>query len=236
MIGTRHAGELHLGSGRRARSRKGGVITFDCGPDPVEITMTATAKIFNDTAARSSSTAAGRSRSSGGGKRRILYQNTCDQAQVWTTSHCEDQARPQLAVRTSPSSTATRPASTTRRGRRRDLRPRRPVQGRRLDVLRQPLRPRPGPTSAARRSACSSQSHGLPVYVVGSTFRGGRLLERRRAQQHRRLVDGAQQRLHRQQGDRQRRQPGRGPARRAAAAAARSTPTATRSRSRSPAP
>ena len=26
----------------------GGVITFDCGPDPVTITLTQTAKIFND--------------------------------------------------------------------------------------------------------------------------------------------------------------------------------------------
>ena len=35
---------------------------------------------------------------SGGGKRRILYQNTCDQRQTWTTSHCDDQATPRLVV------------------------------------------------------------------------------------------------------------------------------------------
>ena len=29
---------------------------------------------------------------SGGGRRRILYMDTCDQAQVWTTSHCQNQA------------------------------------------------------------------------------------------------------------------------------------------------
>ena len=31
--------------------------------------------------------------------RRILYMNTCDRAQVWTTSHCNDQASPRLVVR-----------------------------------------------------------------------------------------------------------------------------------------
>ena len=35
---------------------------------------------------------------SGGGQRRILYMNTCDQAQVWTTSHCQDQDHPRLTV------------------------------------------------------------------------------------------------------------------------------------------
>ena len=36
---------------------------------------------------------------SGQGERRILYMNTCDRAQVWTTSHCNDQAEPKLVVR-----------------------------------------------------------------------------------------------------------------------------------------
>src|SRR3954449_11628406 len=35
---------------------------------------------------------------SGAGKRRILYQDTCDRRQVWTTSHCDDQATPRLVV------------------------------------------------------------------------------------------------------------------------------------------
>jgi hypothetical protein len=56
---------------------RGGVITFDCGPDPVVITLDRTAKVFND-------------------------QNPdivpCDQAQVWTTSHCNDQDHPRLTV------------------------------------------------------------------------------------------------------------------------------------------
>ncbi len=35
---------------------------------------------------------------SGGGTTRILYMNTCDQAQVWTTSHCNDQDHPRLTI------------------------------------------------------------------------------------------------------------------------------------------
>jgi hypothetical protein len=35
---------------------------------------------------------------SGAGRRRILYMDTCDAAQVWTTSHCQDQATPRLVI------------------------------------------------------------------------------------------------------------------------------------------
>jgi hypothetical protein len=35
---------------------------------------------------------------SGDGRRRILYMDTCDRAQAWTTSHCQDQASPKLVV------------------------------------------------------------------------------------------------------------------------------------------
>jgi hypothetical protein len=34
----------------------------------------------------------------GGGRHRILYMDTCDQAQGWTTSHCQDQSTPRLVV------------------------------------------------------------------------------------------------------------------------------------------
>ena len=35
---------------------------------------------------------------SGNKVRRILYMNTCDPAQVWTTSHCQNQDTPRLVV------------------------------------------------------------------------------------------------------------------------------------------
>jgi len=77
---------------------RGGVITFDCGPDPVTITLDRTAKIFNDTGPRIVIDGGGKVTIGGGGARRILYMNTCDQAQVWTTSHCQNQDHPQLTV------------------------------------------------------------------------------------------------------------------------------------------
>ena len=76
---------------------KGGVIRFRCGAKPVRIEMQETAKVVN-TSRRVVLDGRGRVTLSGGGERRILYQNTCDPAQTWTTSHCDDQARPRLVV------------------------------------------------------------------------------------------------------------------------------------------
>ncbi|RYB94094.1 hypothetical protein EUA93_06880 [Nocardioides oleivorans] len=77
---------------------KGGTIAFSCGPDPVTIVMRRTAKVVN-TSARVVLDGGGKVTLSGEGQRRILYMNTCDQAQVWTTSHCNDQPEPKLVVR-----------------------------------------------------------------------------------------------------------------------------------------
>ena len=75
----------------------GGVITFNCGPGPVTITMTATAKVVN-TSHRIVLEGGGTVTLSGAGKRQILYMNTCDQRQQWTTSDCYDQEWPELVV------------------------------------------------------------------------------------------------------------------------------------------
>jgi hypothetical protein len=76
----------------------GGVITFDCGPAPVTITLEETAKVFNDTGPEVVLDGGGLVTLSGAGARRILYMNTCDPDQVWTTDHCNDQDHPRLAV------------------------------------------------------------------------------------------------------------------------------------------
>jgi hypothetical protein len=76
----------------------GGVITFDCGPDPVTLTLEETAKVFNDTGPEIVIDGGGLVTLSGGGSRRILYMNTCDPEQVWTTSHCQNQDHPRLTV------------------------------------------------------------------------------------------------------------------------------------------
>jgi len=77
---------------------KGGVITFNCGPDPATITLTATAKVFNDTTPKIIIDGGGKITLDGGGHVRILYQNTCDAKQKLTSPHCEDQETPQLTV------------------------------------------------------------------------------------------------------------------------------------------
>ena len=76
---------------------QGGVITFDCGAAPVTIPMAATAKVFNDQPDVVID-GGGLVTLDGGSARRILYMNTCDPAQVWTTSHCQDQDHPTLTV------------------------------------------------------------------------------------------------------------------------------------------
>jgi hypothetical protein len=76
----------------------GGVITFNCGPDPITITLEQTAKIVNNTGPKIVIDGGGKVTLSGNNARRILYMNTCDQAQMWTTSHCQNQDHPQLTV------------------------------------------------------------------------------------------------------------------------------------------
>ena len=75
----------------------GGTITFDCGPDPVTIVMKRTAKVVN-TNPVTVIDGGGLVTLSGDGRRRILYQNTCDPKQVWTTDHCQAQKDPLLVV------------------------------------------------------------------------------------------------------------------------------------------
>ncbi len=77
---------------------KGGIITFDCGPEPVVIKLDRTAKIFNNTGPKIVIDGGNKVTLSGSGNARILYQNTCDEAQVWTTPMCQNQDHPQLTV------------------------------------------------------------------------------------------------------------------------------------------
>jgi hypothetical protein len=76
---------------------QGGVVKFNCGPDPVVITMTKTAKIFNN---KPNLVLDGGNKVtlSGGGKLRVLYQNTCDPNQVYTSSRCDIQDTPRTTV------------------------------------------------------------------------------------------------------------------------------------------
>lgn len=77
--------------------RKGGVITFNCGPRPVVIAMKRVAKVVN-TRSKVVIDGGGLVTLDGRGKNRILYMHTCDRRQVWATSHCQRQLFPRLVV------------------------------------------------------------------------------------------------------------------------------------------
>lgn len=150
---------------------KGGVITFNCGPDPVTITLTQPAKIVNNTGPKIVIDGGGKVTLSGGGTSRILYMNTCDAAQVWTTAHCQDQDHPQLTVQNltfiDANSSGMNPdgggAIWARGGRLKVVNSR--FFRNQCDAS--------GPDVGGGAIRAFSQSQNLPVYVVGSTF-GGR--------------------------------------------------------------
>jgi hypothetical protein len=76
----------------------GGVITFNCGPEPHTIMLEEPAKVFNDASDKVVIDGGGLITLSGSGRTRILYQNTCDPDQHWTTDHCDNQQYPELTV------------------------------------------------------------------------------------------------------------------------------------------
>ena len=138
---------------------KGGLITFDCGPDPVTIVMDRTAMVHNDAARKVVIDGGGLVTLSGGGKRRILYQNTCDQRLTWTTSHCQDQATPKLVLRNLTFTRGNATGSHEEGGGGGAVF----VRGGRLTVVELDASPAtvatgPAPTSAARPSGCSTSS------------------------------------------------------------------------------
>lgn len=76
----------------------GGRIVFDCGSEPITIKLTETAKIFNDASNDIVIDGGGLVTLSGEGKNRILYMNTCDEDQHWTTPHCQNQDHPRVSL------------------------------------------------------------------------------------------------------------------------------------------
>ena len=152
---------------------QGGVVTFDCGPEPVTIVMQETAKIFNDTGPEIVIDGGGKVILSGGNARRILYMNTCDEAQVWTTDHCNDQDHPRLTVQNltfadadssaEPEEIAGGGAIWVRGGRFKAINCR---------FFRNACADT-GPDVGGAGIRAFDQYGGAPVYVVHSTFGGG---------------------------------------------------------------
>ena len=150
---------------------QGGIITFDCGPDPHTIVMNEPAKVFNDTGPKIVLDGGGLVTLSGGGDSRILYMNTCDPAQVWTTPHCQNQDHPQLTVQnlifTDADSTGLDPDGGGAIW----------VRGGRFKIVNSVFTNNScdptGPDVGGASVRVFSQYNGLPVYVVNSTFGGG---------------------------------------------------------------
>jgi hypothetical protein len=65
----------------------GGIVTFNCGPDPVTITLSATAKVRNSTS-KLVLDGGGKVTLSGGGTNRILYTDTCDTTLGSVSGNC----------------------------------------------------------------------------------------------------------------------------------------------------
>jgi hypothetical protein len=151
---------------------RGGIIRFRCGPDPVRIELKRTAKVVN-TSRRVVLDGRGLVTLSGGGQRRILYQNTCDRRQRWTTSHCDDQATPRLVVQNLTFAGGNSTGETdegggggaifARGGRLKIVRSR--FVGNRCDAT--------GPDLGGGAVRALSQHRDRPVTVVGSTFTRG---------------------------------------------------------------
>ena len=74
---------------------EGGIITFNCGTEPVTILMTATAVVAK-TEPSVVLDGGGLVTLSGGGARRILFSDTC--AGTWSTNDCISQPYPQIVV------------------------------------------------------------------------------------------------------------------------------------------
>jgi hypothetical protein len=97
VIGTGAAASC-TGDAVVAAVAKGGVITFDCGPDPVTIALTKTAKVFNNVAPKLVIDGGNKVTLSGGGKIRILYMSTCDAAQVYPSGPGDCNTNPGVAL------------------------------------------------------------------------------------------------------------------------------------------
>jgi hypothetical protein len=179
-VGTAHPDRwIGTGTPRSCTSRavvravaKGGVIRFRCGPDPVRIEMKQTAKVVN-TSRRVVLDGRGLVTLGGGGRHRILYQNTCDQRQRWTTSHCDDQAMPRLVVQNLTFADGDATGATEEGGGGGAIF----ARGGRLKIVGSTfIRNRcdaSGPDLGGGAVRALSQYHGLPVYVVGSRFARG---------------------------------------------------------------
>lgn len=150
---------------------QGGKIVFDCGPDPHTIVMDKPAKVFNNANPDVIIDGGGLITLSGGGNTRILYMNTCDPNQVWTTDHCQDQDHPRLTVQNITFADGNSTSETEYDGGGAIW-----VRGGRFKVVNSRFFNNQcastGPDVGGAAIRVFSQYNDQPVYVVNSTFGG----------------------------------------------------------------
>ena len=151
---------------------KGGTIVFNGGTKPFTITLKEPAKIFNNANPDVVIDGGGLVTLSGGGKTRILYMNTCDKNQKWTTDHCQNQDHPRLTVQNITFAHGNSTSDTQYDGGGAIW-----VRGGRFKVVNcrfiNNVCASKGPDVGGGAIRVFSQYEGLPVYVVNSTFGGG---------------------------------------------------------------
>lgn len=150
----------------------GGKIRFDCGPDPITIELNETLKIKNDTGPEIVIDGGGLVSLDGRGERRILYMNTCDADQVWTTPHCDNQDHPRLTVQNLTFMGGNSAGEDVDGGGGGAIF----VRGGRFKIVNSRFfsnrTDEEGPDVGGAAVRVLSQFDGEPVYVVGSTFGG----------------------------------------------------------------
>lgn len=151
---------------------QGGVITFDCGPDPVTISLDRPAKVFNDTTPSIVIDGGGLVTLSGTNSTRILYMNTCDPDQVWTTPMCNNQDHPRLTVQNLTFQHANSKGESEYDGGGAIW-----ARGGRLKIVNSRFMNNVcadvGPDVGGAGVRVFDQYEDLPVYLVNSTFGGG---------------------------------------------------------------
>ncbi len=152
----------------------GGIIRFRCGPDPVTIHLKRTAKVVNAHGPRIVLDGRGLVTLDGGGRHRILYMNTCDPRQGWTTDHCDNQNSPRLVLQNLTFAHGNSTGATYDGGGGGAVF----VRGGRVKIVNSTFRAnrceRRGPDVGGAAVRVLSQFDSRPVYVVNSTFTGGR--------------------------------------------------------------
>lgn len=150
---------------------QGGTIVFDCGPDPITLTLDEPAKVFNNADPDIVIDGGGLVSLSGGGTTRILYMNTCDEDQVWTTDHCQNQDHPRLTVQNITFANGNSTGETEYDGGGAIW-----VRGGRFKAVNcrffNSVCADAGPDVGGAAIRVFSQYEGRPVYIVNCTFGG----------------------------------------------------------------